>query len=199
MEIENLLNWFITILALTLAILGFYFQYLKKGKLICRLERHIIPAIDVDLDKETCKIGVTVIFENNQKKDWVITNLFLEYRIPGEIGTKITYLSLPDGTQYLLIPKGQTIAKDFEITLPLKSLEFYIAPSPPRKSRVKSNSEWHHPFTHIIPFWNPPDDEESLLKLVKLIAEKCPEQHIKMCMELMNQKTKGKILKFHER
>jgi len=180
-------NWIVSLVALILSIMSIYIQYFKRGKFVCKLKRHIEPALDVDLDSEVCKIGITVIFENNRRKDWIITTLWIDHRLLNQFGTYSDPWQLIREDKSLRIPAGQAIDKNFEIILPLKNLEFWIIPMSPTKSKAKSNSEFSYPFTQILPFWLPfYKDEKSIKKLLKFIEEKCPIENKKMCLEMVN-------------
>jgi hypothetical protein len=183
----NFANWIVSLIALGLGISSIYFQFLRKGKPICRLDKHIEPAIDVDLDKEICKIGITVVFENNQRKDWIITSLSLEYRLFDSFGIHSNPWQLIREDKSIRIPAGQSLDKNFEIVLPLKNLEFWINPMPPTRSKAKSNSEFSYPFTQILPFWQPfYENQKSVDKLLKFIEKNCPKENKKMCLEMIN-------------
>lgn len=189
----ELANWVISLVALILALISIYFQYFKKGKLICKLHRHIEPAIDVNLDKELCKIGITVIFENNQKKDWIITSLSVEYRLFDGFGIHSDLWQLIRKNHSLRIPAGQSLDKNFEIILPLKNLEFWINPLPPPKSKAKSNSKFSYPFTQILPFWEAfYENKDSIKNLLRFIKEKCPKEDMVMCLETVNYEIRNK-------
>lgn len=64
----DLLNWFVSLLALSFACLHIYLQYFRKGKLICEIERILTPIIDIDLDEEKCKFeGIINIFKEDEE------------------------------------------------------------------------------------------------------------------------------------
>jgi hypothetical protein len=185
----DLANWIVSILALILAGISIYFQHLKRGKLICKLERHSQPVIDLNLEREVCKFGITLIFENNQKKDWVITYLSLEYRFlnKSDFGIHSDANQLMRDKHTIRIPAGETHSENFEITLPLKNLEYWICSSSSNNKRIDSNIETHYPFTHVIPYWIPfYKNNESFKNLLLYIKNKCPIEDQPMCLDMVN-------------
>jgi len=177
------------VFALLLTIMHMYLQHFRDGKLVCRIQG--VCTVDVNLEEDTFTYKIIVIFENNQKKDWIITSLFYNY-IFLNIITKC-YYQIHLKNHFLQVPTKQTLARCYEIKFPLNNFEYCVNPQPPKQSKSESNSIVMRPFIEILPQWTPfYKDKFSYSKFQKYIEEKCPKDDLLMCHEFIEKELRAK-------
>lgn len=144
----------ISIIAIILATLTFYYQFIKKGKLSSEIANYNYK--DFNVDNNTCVVEFTAIFRNHGTRDCTITSIFfdtIKYGISKKeiwkdtrhthdnlLGFNIYGVQPPRKKENaIIVSPNSTIVKKYEVTIPLEKLNFFITPHPPYRRKAMSN------------------------------------------------------------